>query len=838
MGRSNKKKSFSLLLAAVMLFSLMAGCANEQGAETPSTSPSASTPVESQPVGTMPAELEELGSGDVKWSEEKTADGWIRVTNDGGATLGYMPDSGIKLLQSDGYAFKDMNQNGKLDVYEDWRQDADTRAEALTAMMTVDEQLPLMILTEYDTGYQPGSLDDYVTGFMDIGVRDICEPFQFKNVAAAVEYSNMLQAYVEGDTYGIPIDLHAELGSSVLTTFVSNIGFGASFDPDLIEEYARITSAECRAIGVTTVMSPQIDLATEPRWSRIAGTFGEDPQLSSDLARAVTNGLQSTYDENGNDLGWGADSINTLVKHYPGDGSAEGGREAHSATGAYNVYPGDNFYTSTLPFAATLDLPGLTRSASGIMPSYSIAIGSDGEAFDDEPVASSFSHFKLTEVLREELGFDGIISSDFALIESSGASRPWGVEDKTPAERRYLALEAGLDQFGGENLTESLTSLREAYDMGVEEHGEEYMQERIAGSAFRILRARFRIGLFENPYLVTEESEAKIGTESANDISEQSVRASVVMIKNSGDLIHASTGDSEKPTVYIPMVYTPASFSMWGATKASWSIPVDVNIYGQYFNIVTDSISPTLTGEADENGNPTVSMDDIIRATDQELAACDFAFVKISNPTDANSGYDAATETYLPISLQYRPYTANSQYVRTKSLGGSQIEVSIESPYGAQTVYETEDRSYYGKSTTSSNESDLDTVLYAASKVGKVIVSVSCNKPMIFSEFEGEVDAILVDFDANDTFNSSNSSALAETICRIITGEEEPSGLLPFQMPANMETVEAQYEDVPRDMECHVDSEGNTYDFAFGLNWSGVISDERTAQYDVPPLEG
>ena len=212
-------------------------------------------------------------------------------------------------------------------------------------------------------------------------------------------------------------------------------------------------------------MSPQIDLATEPRWSRIAGTFGEDPQLSSDLARAVTNGLQSTYDENGNDLGWGADSINTLVKHYPGDGSAEGGREAHSATGAYNVYPGDNFYTSTLPFAATLDLPGLTRSASGIMPSYSIAIGSDGEAFDDEPVASSFSHFKLTEVLREELGFDGIISSDFALIESSGASRPWGVEDKTPAERRYLALEAGLDQFGGENLTESLTSLREAYDM-------------------------------------------------------------------------------------------------------------------------------------------------------------------------------------------------------------------------------------------------------------------------------------------------------------------------------------------------------------------------------------
>lgn len=96
---------------------------------------------------------------------------------------------------------------------------------------------------------------------------------------------------------------------------------------------------------------------------------------------------------------------------------------------------------------------------------------------------------------------------------------------------------------------------------------------------------------------------------------------------------------------------------------------------------------------------------------------------------------------------------------------------------------------------------------------------------MIFSEFESQVDAILVGFGISN-----------ETFLDIVAGNVEPTALLPFQMPANMETVEAQYEDVPRDMECYVDAAGNTYDFGFGLNWSGVIQDERTAKYCVPPL--
>ena len=101
-----------------------------------------------------------------------------------------------------------------------------------------------------------------------------------------------------------------------------------------------------------------------------------------------------------------------------------------------------------------------------------------------------------------------------------------------------------------------------------------------------------------------------------------------------------------------------------------------------------------------------------------------------------------------------------------------------------------------------------------------VIVVVGVSNPMVFSEFESETDAILVSFGVQD-----------QAIMEIMSGAYEPSGLLPMQMPANMKTVEEQFEDVPRDMDCHTDSEGNVYDFAYGMNWSGVINDARVTRY-------
>ncbi len=163
------------------------------------------------------------------------------------------------------------------------------------------------------------------------------------------------------------------------------------------------------------------------------------------------------------------------------------------------------------------------------------------------------------------------------------------------------------------------------------------------------------------------------------------------------------------------------------------------------------------------------------------------------------------------------------------------IEVTEKSAddYGDLKTLVKENRSYFGKTAIIRNAGDLDLVLRAASSAGKVIVALNVSNPMMFSEFENKVDAILIGF------GGDRSSWLPDkAFLEIIAGQVEPTGLLPVQMPADMETVEAQFEDVPRDMNCHKDSDGNTYDFAFGLNWSGVIKDNRTAKYNVPPIVG
>lgn len=144
-----------------------------------------------------------------------------------------------------------------------------------------------------------------------------------------------------------------------------------------------------------------------------------------------------------------------------------------------------------------------------------------------------------------------------------------------------------------------------------------------------------------------------------------------------------------------------------------------------------------------------------------------------------------------------------------------------------------ENRSYFGEMAIIINESHLDLVLNTAAAAKKVIVALDVSNPMVFDEFENKVDAILVGFGGNRTDNVPDRAFL-----EVISGDVEPSGLLPLQMPLNMETVESQFEDVPRDMECYADSEGNTYDFSFGLNWSGIIKDDRTATYNVQPIVG
>jgi len=568
-----------------------------------------------------------------------------------------------------------------------------------------------------------------------------------------------------------------------------------------------VASKEYRAMGIGTALSPQVDLATEPRWMRVNGTFGEDPALSRDMTRAYTDGFQSTFDENGKDLGWGKDSVNAMIKHWPGDGPGEGGRESHSETGKYAVYPGGQFETHLIPFVdGGFNLDGKTEFASAVMPSYSIAWDDNGKL--GEHVGSSYNEYKIKDLLRGKYNYDGVICTDWMIT----SFMTWGVDDLTEAERHYKALMAG-DQFGGNN---EKGPVLEAYEIGKEKIGEEAIRDRFEESAVRLLNNIFQLGLFEDPYLDVEESKSIVGNLEHMKKGYEAQLKSIVLLKNKNNIIKKTEDNNEKPTVYIPMRFIPAERVMFGPiddyTLASWELPVNLEIAEKYFNVITDKVGEP-TG-VDNKGNPQLTEKDIIHPTEEELKDIDFTLAVVNNPKNAGNmfmGTGIDDGKYIPQSLQYEEYTADSKYVRKESIAAN----------------EGENRSYYGETAKITNKSDLDNISLAKeiAKDKPIIVAIRADNPMVFEEFEKDVDAIIMGFGAID-----------QAYFDIITGKAEPEGLLPLQMPLNMEAVEKQYEDVPRDMECYVDEEGNRYDFAFGLNWSGVIKDKRTEKYDVTPL--
>ena len=855
------KKYFSIMLVLLILVSMLSGCANagnteatvetsaaaepvEEAAESTEEAEEAVEPAEEAISSEYPMDVEELGSGDVKWTETQTTEGWAMVTNEDGTTLGYTKGSGLELIQVDGYAFKDLNKNGKLDKFEDWRVDAGVRAASAAEELSTEQMMGLRMNPMLNGTASADAIDDTTKSLLDLEYRDLRAPRGSSDVY--VGWNNLIQEYIEGLDLVIPATYIADPLSSGVSQWPTNLGMASTFDPEVAAEYGRLMSEEWRALGISVQVATQIDLATEPRWKRITGTFGEDPALASDMSVAIVNAWQSSYDENGEDLGWGEDSVVCQIKHLTGDGAAEGGRESHTLDGAYTVFPGGQFYTQLMPFVATLNLPGKTETAAAAMTNFSIAVDENGDAIGDGGrVVTSLNSWKINTLWREAYGFDGYIITDFGVIFKDAAEktignnrasgRTFGAENLTPVERYLAVMEAGVDAFGGEGDSgqPEIDLAMEAYALGVEKLGQEAMDKIMLDSAVRTLKTLFLVGVVDNPYLSNEYAAETANSEEHNNAGYEAMLKSIIMLKNSGNLIKAAS--EEMQTVYIPWKFVPETTGYGGVVPASWAPMVNLETAAKYYNVVTDQLAETLTGPNDANGNPTATENDIVRASVEEVEACDFAIVKIQSPQNGNptSGYAADSNTvpedfvYLPISLQYRPYTADSDYVRLESIGGQLIEETEDGVYGAQSTIEKENRSYFGQTGIITNESDLDLVLYTASVVNKVVVAVDWSKPMVFSEFESEVDAIVIGSGVTDA-----------AFLDIISGKVEPSGLLPMQMPKNMETVEAQYEDVPRDMECYVDSEGNTYDFTFGLNWAGVISDARTAKYNVAPLVG
>ncbi|BAL83974.1 putative periplasmic beta-glucosidase [Selenomonas ruminantium subsp. lactilytica TAM6421] len=766
------------------------------------------------------------------FTEKATVDGYTLVEQKG-AELAYSPDSGVKLLQVDGKVFKDMNRNGKLDAYEDWRLTPQKRAEDLAKQLSTEDIAGLMLYSMHQRNLQPQLNEEQKKMLSADHVRTVLNADSTASNEVTAKWNNALQAYAESLPFAIPANTSSDPRSDArgngvylkdvtggVSRWPSNLGIAATFNPAIAKEFGEISSKEYRLLGIGTGLSPQIDLATDPRWTRYYGTFGEDPALARDMAKATMDGVQSTI-EKGKDMGWGKYSVNAMMKHWPGDGVGEGGREAHSKYGKYAVYPGGQFNTQLIPFVdGGLQLDGKTKMPSAVMSSYSIAWSDDGSL--GEKVGSAFSRYKIG-LLRDKYHYDGVICTDWCVTHDipqevgKGISTAWGVEKDTEVIRHYKALMAGVDQFGGNN---DIKPVLAAYEMGVKEHGKDYMDKRFQQSAVRLLRNIFQIGLFENPYLDVAKTVQEVGNPHDKAAGYKAQLASIVMLKNKGNVIHQAGAQSTKPVVYIPMIFRPAQENKTFHTysPAHWSLPVDLKTASEYFTVVTDKVRE-LTAK-DRDGKPMAAVTDIERLAPAEVAKADMVLAVIDNPTNAGNQFDGLgcdeQGNFIPLSLQYKPYTADSAAVRKASIAHD----------------EGENRSYFGRSARIINATDLDGVAYGrecAAKSGKdmpVVTMVHALKPMIFSEVEPLSDAILVGYGVSDA-----------AYFDILTGKFEPQGLLPMQQPKDMETVERQFEDTPRDMECYTDSEGHTYDFAYGLDWKGQIKDARTAKYAVPALK-
>lgn len=758
------------------------------------------------------------------WScniSEKSED-FIVVENSSGSTLGYSPKSGVKLLSIDGMKFKDLNKNGKLDKYEDWRLTSQERAEDLAKQMTVEQIAGLMLYSGHQalpameegflagtyggkvfsqSGANPWDLTDSQKQFLDRDNLRHILVMDIKSSEIAARWNNSMQAFAEGLGLGIPGNTSSDprhsvgltgaskaefdAGGGSISTWPDGLAMAATFDPAIVNQFGQIAAKEYRALGIATALSPQIDLGTEPRWFRIGMTFGESPQLVTDMGRAYVDGFQTSEGNAEINDGWGYNSVNAMVKHWPGGGPEEGGRDGHWAFGKFAVYPGNNFEAHVQPFTeGAFKLEGKTVMASAVMPYYTISYN---QAKDGTNYANGFSKYIITDLLREKYGYDGVVCTDWLITGDEGktpdgfAGKPWGVEAISIAERHYIALMAGMDQFGGNNVIEPIL---EAYQMGIKEHGEEFMRKRFEQSAVRLLKNIFRVGLFENPYLDPAESIKTVGCDEFVKAGYEAQLKSIVMLKNKTNTLPVK----DKKTVYIPKKTNPSIKTWWGTmTEETVEIPIDLGLVKRYYNVTKDP------------------------------QKADFALVFADSPhsNSDGGGYNiedrkAGGNGYVPISLQYKPYTATDARVRSIAAGDPVIDPSIT------------DRTYRGKAATAANTKDLDVILDTKEKMGAkpTIVVINATRPMVFNEFENKVDAILIRFGVSD-----------QAVLDIVSGKTEPSGLLPIQMPANMSTVEKQKEDVPFDMQCHKDSEGNLYDFAYGLNWKGVIKDVRTEKY-------
>ena len=427
-----------------------------------------------------------------------------------------------KIIIKNDTRYRDLYKNGRIEIYEDINFTPEQRANDLLKKMTIEEKVGQMFHPPISiNGSSISEIMNLASGKGDTTESLILNKaithfnlYGSPNPIQLAKHLNKLQKIAERSRLGIPLTISSDpihevpRGGGVaafslegFSKWPSQLGFASTRDPKTIKEFAEIAREEYLAVGLRTALHPMSDLATEPRWARNFGTFGSNADLSSDFTIAYMDGFQGKK--------IGNNSVLTMVKHFPGGGPQEDGLDPHLYSGQNQVYPGNNFEYHLKPFKKAIN-----NNLKVIMPYYGIPIDQTSEN-----VAMAYNKDILTHLLRDDLGFEGVICTDWGII----TGRHWGVDKLNLSERYKKSIEAGVDQYGGESSPEFIIDLVKK---------DEISETRINYSVRKILINKFELGLFDNPFVDESCVKDRVGTEEYIRKGLTAQKKSVVLLKN------------------------------------------------------------------------------------------------------------------------------------------------------------------------------------------------------------------------------------------------------------------------------------------------------------------
>ena len=478
------------------------------------------------------------------------------------------PDIGVTtcgVIVRDGLYFKDMDNSGELAPYKDWRLSPEERAKDMVAHLRLDQQAGLVLNTLFNTPVAPtraaatgadGKLEmSKIYKHHDPDEKPI--PGPLPGMTMSIDDADVLDKHITAGVYRG--DMHCEAGMVALyhnagtqmleyeackggvaipyslhtnpinIGYPDSLGIGAAVlgdgNADFVYEMADTDRKMMKAEGLHIMYGPQVDVATDPRWPRTNGTYGERTDVTSDITEALIKGYQ-----NGDD-GLNEGSGVLTVKHFPGDAPSENGFEPHVPIGQWRIYrtPGSMEKYHLPPFQRAFD-----HKASSIMPDYSrIAVDGRavpqtyrGEVTSTEAVPSAYSKELLTDLARNKMGFDGYINSDSGIT----SVQIYGVEDLTVPQRYAKAISAGTDVIGGNTDPENIIK---AVEEGL------LPKADLDRASYNRLLSLFRTKRVDNPYLDPDQADQarQDNFDGAKKKAYEANQKAVVLVKNHGGVL-------------------------------------------------------------------------------------------------------------------------------------------------------------------------------------------------------------------------------------------------------------------------------------------------------------